>query len=173
MHAHQMSLNQCRYQSRALSASPSPPPIPPQPNYIQYKQQALPSFDAPPPPPRCYQLVSIRDTDNSMSASSPKMQPFGNSTFGRNSLNQNNYENLRDIVKPPFLVKDPRRKPYYYNELNQSVDIELGPQDIRLESTKKLQSGDQVTNDDVNRISTISENSTARYSSGGSLDHIF
>lgn len=170
MHAHQMSLNQCHYQSRALSASPSPPPIPPQPNDIQYKQQhAFTSFDIPPPPPRCYQLISIRDKDDATLAPSPKMQSFGTASFGRSSLNRNNYENIRDIVKPPFLVKDPRRKPYYYNELNQSVDVDLNDQ---IETSNKIQSGEQTLNDEINRISTISENSMTHYSSGGSLNHI-
>lgn len=171
MHAHQLSLNQCR--SRALSASPSPPPIPPQPNYIQYKQK-LPSFEAPPPPPRCYQVVPIRDTTNQNTAPSPKLQSFGNSSFGRNSLNsRNNYENIRDIIKPPFIVKDPRRKPYYYNELNQSVDVELGNQDTQLDAINESQSTEIISNDEIIRNSAISDKSTTRFGSGGSLDHIF
>lgn len=168
MHAHQMSLNQCGYQTHTLSASSSPPPIPPQPNYTQYKQQ-LPTFEAPPPPPRCYQLIPIRDTDDqTIVQSSPKMQ-----SFGRNSLNRNNYENIRDIMKPPFVVKDPRRKPYYYNELNQNVDIGLDVQENEPESISKSQSIEQVSNNEINRNSAISVNSTSRFGSGGSLDHIF
>lgn len=173
MHAHQISLNQCRYQSRALSASPSPPPIPPQPNYIQYKQK-MPTFEAPPPPPpRCYQLISIRETANSISANSPKMHSFGRSSIGHNSYNRNNYENIRDITKSPFVVKDPRRKPYYYNELNQSIDAELAEQNTKLESTGKSESIEPVSNVDIQRNSDFSEKIAAGYGSGGSLNHIF
>lgn len=172
MHANQMSFNLCRYQSRALSASPSPPPIPPQPYRIQYKQQ-LPSFEAPPPPPRAYQLVPIRDKSQ-ISRQSPRLHSFGNSSFDRNSFSRNIYENLRDVAKQPFVVKDPRRKPYYYNELNQSLNendtIESLDTQNGLDSNEKTEITEH--NDEI-RISGISANSANTYGSGGSLDHIF
>lgn len=169
MHANQIPFNQCRYQSRV---SPSPPPIPPQPNYIQYKQP-IHSIDIPPPPPRCYQLVPIRDTTNSISAQSPKLHSFGNAPFGRNSFRKNNYENIRDIAKAPFVVKDPRRKPYYYNELNQSIDAELSAKNAQLNLTKKSEALRASPNDDVIRNSVIKSQTATDYGSGGSLDHIF
>lgn len=177
MHAIQMPLNQCRYQSRA---SPSPPPIPPQPNRgirsIQYTKQ-LATFDAPLPPPRAYQLVPIRDTNQTISRQSPRLHSFGNS-YDRNSLNRNNYENVRDLVKPPFVVKDPRRKPYYYNELSQSNDANETIESLRIQNAQAITTNDRTEpehnlNDTTNRISGISVNSVNAYGSGGSLDHIF
>lgn len=166
MHANQIPFNQCRYQSRA---SPSPPPIPPQPNHIQYKQP-FHSIDIPPPPPRCYQLVPIRDTTNQISAQSPKLYSFGNITpFGR----KNNYENIRDIVKPPFAVKDPRRKPYYYNELNQSIDAELTAKNAQLNSINKSEPVRTSPNDEIIKNSVNKSQIATDYGSGGSLDHIF
>lgn len=177
MHANQISLNQCRYQSRALSASPSPPPIPPQPNHIQYAQQ-LTSFDAPPPPPRCYQLVPIRDKSH-ISAQSTRLYSFGNSTYDRNSFNQNNYENIQELRKQAFVVKDPRRKPYYYNELSQSLDTnepieKLNVQNSQLNSTNQSEPIEHAPiSDELIRNASIRASSVNVYGSGGSLDHIF
>lgn len=187
MHAHQSSFTKCRYQSRALSASPSPPPIPPQPNFIQYKRSLplspfddagpAPASSSPPPPPppsRCYQLVPIINQRSSQQ--SPKMQSFINPSYERRSFDRNNYENIRSIVKPTFVVKDPRRKPYYYNELNQSLDAELDGKNSNAKlNPTKLESTEHHLNDDENRQnSAIRKNSTTDYyGSGGSLDHIF
>lgn len=185
MHANQMSLAQCRYPLRAMSASsspsPSPPPIPPQPNRIQYKQQMY-SIEVPPPPPRCYQLVPIRDNTSQASTQSPKLHSFGKSSFDRNSLrDRNNYENVRDIIKPPFVVKDPRRKPYYYNELSQNLDANEtiennnNNQITQLNAAINNESSDQfLSNNEIKRISDIKSNSASNpnYGSGGSLDHI-
>lgn len=170
MHANQMSFNQCRYQSRA---SPSPPPIPPQPNRIQYIAKQLPSFDAPPPPPRAYQLVPIRDTNQMISRQSPRLHSFGNSSYDRNSINRNNYENVRDLVKAPFVVKDPRRKPYYYNELSQSIDANNTIESLKTQADSNNKSApEHIPNDEANRVAGISANSFNAYGSGGSLDHI-
>lgn len=179
MHAHHISQNQCRYQSRALSASPSPPPIPPQPNHIQYAQK-LPSFDAPPPPPRCYQLVPIRDKSQ-ISAQSTRFYSFGHSSFDRNSFNQNNYENIQELRKQSFVVKDPRRKPYYYNELSQSLDTNEPIEKLSVKNAHQLNPTNQ--SELVDHTNSIDEefirNASVRasamnvYGSGGSLDHIF
>lgn len=179
MHANQMSFNQCRYQSRALSASPSPPPIPPQPNHIQYSQQLQTSFDVPPPPPpRCYHLVPIRNK-NQFSTQSPRLYSFGNSSFDRNSFSRNNYENVQELKKPSFVVKDPRRKPYYYNELSQNFDAN---ESIDILDTKVTQDSNNnksefienvPNNDELNRSSSVRASLVNAYGSGGSLDHIF
>lgn len=176
MHAHQNSFTKCRYQSRALSASPSPPPIPPQPDFIQYKQSfndAVPvpaSSSSPPPPPppsRCYQLVPI--VNQRSSQPSPKMQSFISPSFERRSSDRNNYENIRNLVKPTFVVKDPRRKPYYYNELTQTLNAELDEQNSKQKSNNmKSESTEHRLNDDENRQNS----KTDYYGSGGSLDHI-
>ena len=171
MHQHQTSSAKCRYQSRALSASPSPPPIPPQPDFIQYKKP-LPSFDVPPPPPRCYQLIPIREStiNQKISRESPKMQSLTNASVGRRSFNQHIYKNVQGGVEPTFVVKDPRRKPYYYNELSQSLDADLVDQNsnVKSNSTKFEQ-----VDDEIKQSSTIPEISASNYGSGGSLDHIF
>lgn len=187
MHAHQNSFAKCRYQSRALSASPTPPPIPPQPAFIQYKQSQPLSFDdaaapaspPPPPPSRSYQLIPIHDSiiNKRSSQPSPKMQSFVSPSFEQRSFNRNNYENIRGTVKP-FVVKDPRRKPYYYNELNQSLDIELDEQNQNSNTKSnptKSESLEHHLNDENQAISTIKGNQSATnyYGSGGSLDHIF
>lgn len=183
MHANQISLAQCRYPLRALSVSPSPspspPPIPPQPNHIQFKQKSH-SIDAPAPPPRGYQLVPIRDNTSQASTHSPRLYSFGNSPFDRNSArDRNTYENIRDIIKPPFVVKDPRRKPYYYNELSQNLDSNEASENHNAHNTpvnsiNEVDSIDHLlSNNEVNRISEIKSNSASNYGSGGSLDHIF
>lgn len=170
MHAHQMSLAKCRYQSRALSASPSPPPIPPQPNSFEYKQ-SLPSFTVPPPPPRCYQLIPI-DNANTSQRISPRIKSPINTTFERRSFNQNNYENI-PVVKPTIVVKDPRRKPYYYNELSQNLDIDHDEQEhdsnVKANSTQFV----PVTLPDEIKLSTIRRNSDTNYGYGSTLDHAF
>lgn len=175
MHANQISLHQCRYQSRTLSASPSPPPIPPQPHHIRYAQQ-LPSFDAPPPPSRCYQLVPIRNKTH-VPVKSSRLSSFDNSSFDRNSVNQNNYENVQEIKKP-FVVKDPRRKPYYYNELSQSLDANepiecLNSQNAQDLVSKSESSEHVLMNDELNRNPSVGTSLANAYESGGSLDHIF
>lgn len=170
MHAHQISLAKCRNQSHTLSASPPPPPIPPQPDFIQYKK-SLPSFDVP-PPPRCYQLVPIGDSIISQRIS--EQSPLINTSFERRSFNRNNYENIQSPVKPTFVVKDPRRKPYYYNELNQSLDVDLEEQDSNAKSNStKFKLVEHISNDEIKQNSAIRKNSVTNYGSGGSLDHIF
>lgn len=172
MHAHQMSLAKCRYQSRALSASPSPPPIPPQPNSFEYKQ-SQPSFTVPPPPPRCYQLIPIENANTSqrLSQQSPRIKTPINTTFERRSLNQNNYENI-PMVKP-IVVKDPRRKPYYYNELSQNLDIDREEHDsnARANSTQ-FEPVTQALPDEI-KLSAIRRNSDTNYGYGSTLDHAF
>lgn len=130
---------QQKYRARALSASPPPPPVPPQPNRFiqstepnnivsQYYRSETPSIDIPEPPPRRYNLVPIRDENinsNIINNQSPIGAQQNLSSFGRSSYNNarhNDYENTRDMVRPPIVVKDPRRKPYYYNELSQILD---------------------------------------------------
>lgn len=178
MHAHQTSFAKCRYQSRALSASPSPPPIPPQPDFFEYKQ-SLPSFTVVvPPPPRCYQLVPIRDSlsNQQISQQSPKIESHIHTSAGRRSFNRNNYENIHQgTIKPTVVVKDPRRKPYYYNELNQSLDIDLNEQNssAKSNSTTRYESEGHILNDEIKQNPTIGRNSETNYGSGGSLDHVF
>lgn len=177
MHAHQISFAKCQYQSRALSASPPPPPIPPQPEFIQYKKP-VPSFDVPPPPPsRCYQLIPIGDTIiNQRISQQQSPSPLIHHSVERRSFNRNNnnYENIP--VKPAFVVKDPRRKPYYYNELSQSLDVDLvdEQQDSNAKSNAtKFELVEHILNDEIEQNSAIRENSATNYGSGGSLDHIF
>lgn len=170
---------QQKYRARALSASPSPPPIPPQPNRFiqfnepniigsqQYNRSEAPSIDIPEPPPRRYHLVPIRD-ENINNNNNNNQSPIGPqqklSSFGRSSYNNNNnarhndYENIRDIVRPPVVVKDPRRKPYYYNELSQILDpndnIDIPNTDLELTKSEDeatirnstLGSGDSLDN---------------------------
>lgn len=91
-------------------------------------------------------------------------------------MNRNNYENVRDLIKPPFVVKDPRRKPYYYNELSQSNDANDTIESLRIQNaqaTLNRTEPQHSSNDAANRISGISANSVNTYGSGGSLDHIF
>lgn len=192
MHAIQKPLNQRQYQSRALSASPSPPPIPPQPNRFQYennKNNEKLSTDIPLPPRRRYQIVPIREEPNQMinkdlASIQPKLTSFAKSMYNRNSSKRNDYENIRDIIKP-IVVKDPRRKPYYYNELSQNLDANDITNDIpNIDSdsvdvndnnnTIKLQS-DQITienNNEKNIPRNYNSNSTINCGSGGSLDNI-
>lgn len=169
LHANSFNHNRQQYRSRALSASPSPPPIPPQPERYQSIEQIV-SFDMPEPPPRRYQVIPIR---NDSIQSSPNRMPsqnlisFGRTTSfnDRNHFRQNDYENTRDIIRPPIL-KDPRRKPYYYNELHQSVDandnIDILNADLEM---LKAESSNHL-NDDKMRMSLNS------MGSGGSLDDI-
>lgn len=199
MHANPKPLNHRQYQSRALSASPSPPPIPPQPNRIQYennnpKNEKL-SFDIPLPPRRRYQIVPIREeTNQSINRNSASTQPnltsFAKSMYNnRNSSNKrNDYENIRDIIKP-IVVKDPRRKPYYYNELSQSLDVnditndipnidsdsvDVNANNYNNNNSVKLQS-EQISIENKNEKTiprNYNSNSTINCGSGGSLDNI-
>lgn len=173
---HNNNLQQ-KYRARALSASQSPPPVPPQPNRFiqfnepnilgsQYYRRETPSIDIPEPPPRRYHLVPIRDENirNNNNNQSPIGTQQNLLSFGRSSLNNNarhnDYENTRDIVRPPVVVKDPRRKPYYYNELSQSLDANDNNIDIPNTNLELMKSGDETT----------VHNSTL--GSGDSLDNI-
>lgn len=194
MHAIQKPLNQRQYQSRALSASPSPPPIPSQPNRFQYennKNNEKLSIDIPLPPRRRYQIVPIREETNQMinkdlASTQPKLTSFAKSIYNRNSSKRNDYENIRDIIKP-IVVKDPRRKPYYYNELSQNLDanditndipnIESDYVDVNaIENNNTIKLGsDQITienNNEKNIPRNYNSNSTINCGSGGSLDNI-
>lgn len=169
---------QQKYRARALSASPSPPPVPPQPNrFIQFNESNtivsklyrndVPSIDIPELPTRRYHLLPIRaeNNNNNIKNQSPTIDTQPNlSSFGRSSYNNNDrhndYENTRDIVRPPVVVKDPRRKPYYYNELGQSLDANenINIPHTNLELMKS-----------VDETQTIH---TSALSSGDSLDNI-
>lgn len=173
MHAHQTSFAKCKYQTRALSASPSPPPIPPQPNFFENKQS---SFAVPPPPPRCYQLVPVGESiiNQRLSQHSPKIKLPNNTPFERRSFNRNNYENVQGVVKSTIVIKDPRRKPYYYNELNQSLDIDLNEEESKSKSiSTPFESVGYILNDEMKQSSAIRRNSETKYGSSGSLDHVF
>lgn len=169
---------QQKYRARALSASPSPPPVPPQPNRFiqfnkplpntiasQYYRSEAPSIDIPEPPPRRYHLVPIRDeniNNNNNNNQSPIGAQSNLSSFGRSSYNNarhNDYENIRELVRPPVVVKDPRRKPYYYNELSQCLDANDNI-DISNTNLELIESGNEATI----RNSTLG--------SGDSLDNI-
>lgn len=76
-------------------------------------------------------------------------------------------------MKPPFVVKDPRRKPYYYNELNQSIDAELTAKNAQLNSINKSEPVRTSPNDEIIKNSVNKSQIATDYGSGGSLDHIF
>lgn len=166
LHAHPNSFNhniRQTYRSRA-KVSPSPPPIPPQPNRFEFDEQIAP-YELPEPPPRRYQLVPIRDESPIVTSPMQNLSSFNRSSYDRNNVRQNDYENTRDIIRTP-VVKDPRRKPYYYNELNQTLDangnIQIPDGDLELLNAKHC---DEISDDAL-------RNSTMLRGSGGSLDHI-
>lgn len=159
MHAHKFSLVKSRYQSRALTASPLSPPIPPKPDFTQYKQ-SFPLFDTPPPPPRCYQLIPIGDSITNQVKSEQ-------SSIEERSFNRNNYENIRKTTN--VTSRDPRRIPYYYNELNRNLDVDFDEQD----SNAKFESVANISNDEIQQSLVIKEELAPNYGSGGSLNYIF
>lgn len=165
MHVNQNSFNRQQYRTRALSASPSPPPIPKQPDRYQFNEQIVP-YEIPEPPPRRYQLVPIRDEQSVIGSTQQNLSSFGRSSYDRNNLRQNDYENTRDIIRPP-IVKDPRRKPYYYNELSQNLDVNDNNIAIPNSNLELFNSNNENQVTDV----TI-RNSAVTMGSGGSLDHI-
>lgn len=183
LHARQNSFNPSirpSYQtrSRALSASPSPPPIPPQPNHFQFneqQQERIVTYETPEPPPRRYNLVPIRDVSNqSQMVPSPNLnvqKQNSLSSFGRPSYNRHNdYENTRELIRPPVVVKDPRRKPYYYNELNQHLDANDNNVEIPSTELALLKADLSQVNDGT--LALRSSSITLGSSSGGSLDNI-
>lgn len=161
MHAHKNSLVECRHQSRTLTASPVlSPQIPPRPNFIQYNQ-SFQSFNAPSPPPRSYQIIPICDS-------------IKNQTKSKQPSNRNNYENIQETFKPVVVIRDPRRKPYYYNELHQNLNDDFIEQDSKDLDSTKLGSEENILNEyTIRDNSEIREKFTTEYGSGGSLDYIF
>lgn len=171
MHAHQTSFAK----GRALSASPSPPPIPPQPDFFEYKQ-TLSSFNVPPTPPRCYQLVPIGDSiaNQKIAQQSLKFKSPISTSVDRRSFSRNNYENIRGAAKSTIVVKDPRRKPYYYNELNQALDIDRDePDAIAKPNSIQFESEKDILSDEIKQNPAIRQNLDTNFGSGGSLDHVF
>lgn len=189
-HANSLSFNH-QYQSQAFSASIIPPPIPPQPNF-RFNETIIPYEVPPPPPPRLYQLIPIRNESqaalNQVQTVTPRNsieQPQKNlSSFNRSYNRRNDYENLRDFSRSP-VVKDPRRKPYYYNELNQNssendglpvIDVNGSvdnlSNDLQKIQSKKIEELDKSEDNRLDQNKLFNSNSTMAFGSGGSLENI-
>lgn len=109
----------------------------------------------------------------------PNVSSFSRWSAERSKIRRNDYENTRDIIRSP-VVKDPRRKPYYYNELNQNVAEDHGKDDlppIDLNgAVDDLQNTTQTANDgeedEVVRNTLFNSNTNVTFGSGGSLENI-
>lgn len=70
------------------------------------------------------------------------------------------------------MVRDPRRKPYYYNELSQNLDSDFDATDSNPKSQfESVQNS--FLNDEIQQNSVAKEKLASSYGSGGSLNYIF
>lgn len=123
-HANQSHLNHHRYHRQAVPAiSTDIPSIPPQPNRIDYERRFdASSVDVPLPPPRRYQVVPIQNSGQPNQTNNndpPNMVSFVKSMCERDTP-QRSVSGQSRVASRPIVIKDPRRKPYYYNELDQN-----------------------------------------------------
>lgn len=124
MHANHNHLNHHRYQSQAITVVPSDgPPIPPQPVHYDYGSRfETSSIDIPMPPPRRYQVVPIQNPSQQSNVTNDPLPlvSFAKSMCDRDTPQRSINGSSSRTANRPIVIKDPRRKPYYYNELDQN-----------------------------------------------------
>lgn len=137
MHATPHRLNHHRsYQSHTLPARIAttvaevevPPAVPPQPHRFNYEPRNGPSVDAPPPPPRRYQVVSMPNGAGAPPPPAAIETPTPLVSFAKALCDSPQLAiGHSRVASRPIVIKDPRRKPYYYNELDQNSGNDTEP----------------------------------------------